>query len=1048
MQTTVLKAISVRNGAASAVLDTIVTVTATTYSITVPTNATVFVGAKDNGVNVQGNYLYMHYVPFSERRPAYSTDNSGKTTYYYALGINSQYNYRISRAGSLTHVGLFRPTATAKSMEITEAQLTSHLPTEIDHDVNNLASRNVADVWLNINAQGHLTLPLLPDTVFQVITQRNWQAIDTDVNNYFIDPDFHYTIVDESGAPSSGVISISDSGMIKPVGIGTAIVLVTYDAMLCAHTTNVGNNGNAFFGALWPENTGVFVVTVTSPGAAAPGISRNMYINEYWNAEGADKVGGIDIDAEHDVVYYEAATGGFDYTFKPDNALAVSIAQPAVGANIISYSGFVNVPKNTDNSYTVRLVHGRNIIRLSGASGSVYQVITAKPVSWTVNNFTSPGSVPVPGDSLTVTFSTLYHPSNKLSGIYNMSAGIQYTGFATDFPLILGPGQYTFASKAQTYGRRIPDNYNGDEVTLINGVIKVRGYGSFYGEHRKITAQNGVAPNLNASVRTAYFGSLPDIHIRMQGQPPTTPTNLIASPVDASSVFLQWTASTDNVGVAGYTIWVNGDSTASVQTVSCIVPGLDANTAYTFDVAAFDAAGNRSAKATATATTPSAGSPPVAVTGIALSHTTAEMNIGGTLQLSAYISPANATNKAVTWTSSSPNIVSVNSNGLVTAIIPGSTAVITATTADGGKSATCTITTKSADIIPNPFELTQKILSLYPGQTVVLSLTAPQHFNVTWSSTNPAIATVSPTGTVTSIAEGTTRIIARDVVQGRSDTCTVTVEPLPAGQPAGSISLNTSALSLLQGETFALSVTTSPGLYAQPVQWTSTNGAVANVTSSGTVAALAPGTAIIRATIGNYSATCTVTVDAPRQDATIDNIEKNDARLTFPKSSGATYYLVHLYRRQALSLIPFITLKVRPDGSITLLSTVGSNMVVPLTYLASGTSYMVEIETIRDSRGKAEVVQTETLAFTTKGTPSGNETVDIPRPIVRYENGALRIMNMERFSVNLYSISGQFHTRFTVKTPDERHLCPLPQGIYLVTGEKDAEKIVFKIVVH
>ncbi|MDR0506060.1 MAG: Ig-like domain-containing protein, partial [Dysgonamonadaceae bacterium] len=41
------------------------------------------------------------------------------------------------------------------------------------------------------------------------------------------------------------------------------------------------------------------------------------------------------------------------------------------------------------------------------------------------------------------------------------------------------------------------------------------GFGSYYGEHRKITLQNGVNPNLNASVREAYFGALPEIRIRM-----------------------------------------------------------------------------------------------------------------------------------------------------------------------------------------------------------------------------------------------------------------------------------------------------------------------------------------------------------------------------------------------------------------------------------------------------------------------------------------------------------------------------------------------------
>ena len=108
-----------------------------------------------------------------------------------------------------------------------------------------------------------------------------------------------------------------------------------------------------------------------------------------------------------------------------------------------------------------------------------------------------------------------------------MSAGIQYTGDDVNFPLILGPGQYTFASRAQEYKVTIPATWSSNEYILTNGVIKVKGFGSFYGEHRKITIQNGVAPNLNASVRTGYFGALPAIRISVAN--PFTSTKTILS---------------------------------------------------------------------------------------------------------------------------------------------------------------------------------------------------------------------------------------------------------------------------------------------------------------------------------------------------------------------------------------------------------------------------------------------------------------------------------------------------------------------------------------
>jgi hypothetical protein len=377
-----------------------------------------------------------------------------------------------------------------------------------------------------------LTLPLKADTTFQIVNCRNWQAIDTDVNNYFIDPDFHYIVLNENGQEDNSIIEISDSGKITPKSKGTAIVLVSYDAMICHHTTNVGvsdvNTNGAFFSAIWPENTGVFVVAVDEPES---GIKSNMLINQYWSSiNGTDKVDSTQVDAEQDVLYYEADQGSFPFTFKPEGVSQVLIATPAISENSLLYNGFKadSVTVNENESYTVHLSFGRNIIKMIGTDGSLkYQVITAKPVTWTVSGGTGENNTFLPGDEVSVLFNTLYHPCNKLSGIYNMSAGIQYTGQDVNFPLILGPGQYTFASKAQTYTVTIPTDYSGNEYVLTNGVIKVKGFGSYYGQHRNITLQNGVAPNLNASVRTAYFGSVPDIHIPMYNT--QTGTNIVSN---------------------------------------------------------------------------------------------------------------------------------------------------------------------------------------------------------------------------------------------------------------------------------------------------------------------------------------------------------------------------------------------------------------------------------------------------------------------------------------------------------------------------------------
>ncbi|MGI9650180.1 endonuclease [Chryseobacterium sp. RLHN22] len=87
-------------------------------------------------------------------------------------------------------------------------------------------------------------------------------------------------------------------------------------------------------------------------------------------------------------------------------------------------------------------------------------------------------------------------------------------------------------------------------------------------------------------------------------QPPTTPTNLVANNPTSSTVALSWTASTDNIGVAGYDVYANGVLKTTVSGTSATVQGLTSSTTYDFYVIAKDAAGNFSTQSnTATETT-------------------------------------------------------------------------------------------------------------------------------------------------------------------------------------------------------------------------------------------------------------------------------------------------------------------------------------------------------------------------------------------------------------------------------------------------------------
>ena len=108
--------------------------------------------------------------------------------------------------------------------------------------------------------------------------------------------------------------------------------------------------------------------------------------------------------------------------------------------------------------------------------------------------------------------------------------------------------------------------------------------------------------------------------------------------------------------------------------------------------------------------------PPVLVTEVTLNKTSLSLVEGAKGFLTATVLPTNATNKAVTFSSSHPSIATVDSAGVVSAVAPG-TATITVTTADGGKTATCTVTvTATATSIT-----VNNISDKKPGQTVTVS---------------------------------------------------------------------------------------------------------------------------------------------------------------------------------------------------------------------------------------------------------------------------------------------------------------------------------------
>ena len=166
---------------------------------------------------------------------------------------------------------------------------------------------------------------------------------------------------------------------------------------------------------------------------------------------------------------------------------------------------------------------------------------------------------------------------------------------------------------------------------------------------------------------------------------------------------------------------------------------------------------------------------PIPVSKITLNKTSATMTKGGTLTLKATISPSNATNKTLKWSSSDSKIVKVSSSGKVTAIKNG-TATITCKSADG-KKVTCKITVK--DIAVTSIKLDKTNVLANKGVVFVIKATvSPSNATnktVKWSTSDKSVATVDSKGKVTVVGYGECEIIAKSHDGKVKATCKIKV---------------------------------------------------------------------------------------------------------------------------------------------------------------------------------------------------------------------------------------------------------------------------------
>ncbi len=247
----------------------------------------------------------------------------------------------------------------------------------------------------------------------------------------------------------------------------------------------------------------------------------------------------------------------------------------------------------------------------------------------------------------------------------------------------------------------------------------------------------------------------------------------------------------------------------------------------------------------------------VSATSLVLDETTKIMYVGESTRITYTITPSNASNKDVTWSSLNTSVVSVDSTGLLTAKGVGQ-AVIIVKSEDGTLMKTCTITVKQK---ATGVSFDVKDLELNVGQSYTIKTTMTPanstEITLTWESTDTKVATVDQNGKVTGVATGKAVIIAKTSIGG-SVYCNVTVVQQVTG-----LQLNFEDKTIVTGESFQIKATILPS-EAIPVNvtWTSSNKAVASVSANGVVKGLTSGAAVItcKTADGEYTAICVVEV--------------------------------------------------------------------------------------------------------------------------------------------------------------------------------------------
>ena len=376
---------------------------------------------------------------------------------------------------------------------------------------------DLGNIYLNINRQGYKNLEVGQSCELDVM--RNWQAIESFMNSQIALPDAHYQVLGLDGSASDVVTITPDAdnscfATMTANRAGTAIVLVTYDAMVYPQ----GMGGDQYT-AIWPEFTGVFVVSVGADGSSI--VTNTLMDRPTIKISNEEQKY---LDAEHDILYYVGEQGA-SYSFTPEEGCTVTVARSTV-TDKMTFNGFTSDGVSVDENGQVTvtgLTSGRHILRIEKDGLAAYQVVTAWGTSYDVidaeGNILPKDEELTPGQTVTVQFHGMVSPKEKLAGVYNFNFSMMYLDadgakYQTNPGSMWGAYDFSGNAQRQVLSVTVPETTQGYSYDL-NGVIRVGGFAGVP-THRGISYTTGMDRQFGTTP-SAVLGRLPELSLKLTG---------------------------------------------------------------------------------------------------------------------------------------------------------------------------------------------------------------------------------------------------------------------------------------------------------------------------------------------------------------------------------------------------------------------------------------------------------------------------------------------------------------------------------------------------